>query len=112
MNANKWVCHSLMGLGLIYLVATRYYLYVHAPELHNLDFWRAMGANISYLVIFVLAYWLSSTSRWIVSNSILGLFCVIVSPVVMPLVGYIGLVIMAIVRKFGNNAKPEAVSTS
>ena len=105
MDSKKLVCHSLMLIGLAYLLGTRYLIYIHSPELVDLELARAAGANVSYFVIFTLAYWLSFTSRLIITNSIIGLICVIASPAIMPLIGYFGLIVMAIVRYFGNKKK-------
>ena len=109
MKMEKIVCHSLMGLALIYLFATRYYIYIHLPELNKLDFIRAVTANISYIFIFIMAYWLSHSSRKMVLNSILGFFSIILSPAIMPLVGYVGLLAMFAIRKVGNK-KYETLS--
>lgn len=110
MDSRKLVCHALMLIGLAYLLITRYLIYVHSPELFEYDRVRAMAANASYFTIYVLAYWVSFTSRPIIINSIIGLISILASPAIMPIVGYFGLAVMTAIRFFSkkNNKLKQA----
>lgn len=102
MDLKKLACHALMLIGLVYLLITRYLIYVHSPELFEYDRVRAAAANASYFTVYVLAYWISFTSRPIITNSIIGLLSILASPAIMPVVGYFGLTVMATIRFFSN----------
>ncbi|WP_133245510.1 hypothetical protein [Pelagibaculum spongiae] len=64
---------------------------------------QLIRANFSYFIVWIMAYWFAITSRKMITNSIIGFFAVILSPSIMPLVGYILLIVMYKIRRIKVN---------
>ena len=89
--------HIIFLIGFLYWVTSRYVLYT-SPAIESVSIGRIIAANLGYLLILGLGYWLALTSpkKWVIS--ILGLVAILTATLMMPLVGYVVLVIMFFVR--------------
>lgn len=64
---------------------------------------KVIGANFSYFIIWIMAYRIAITSTKMITNSIIGFFAVLLSPSLMPLIGYTLLIVMYFIRKIKPN---------
>ncbi|MBU2885235.1 hypothetical protein KO507_05595 [Gilvimarinus agarilyticus] len=107
MDSKKLTVHMLMFIGVAYLIVTRYLVYVAMPEVANISLTKAIGANLAYFVIWTLAYFFSITSPRPVREASIGLLAVVISPLVMPLIGWILLLVIFFLRKKSIKQKTE-----
>lgn len=83
---NPLVTHLFMGAGLVFLLVTRYIVYVQRAD-PELNVARALGANTAYFMIWGAAYWIARTSPRGNFNGFLGLLATVSAPTTMPVIG-------------------------
>lgn len=92
--------HVVYGVTLLFLLATRYYLYLGpGKEALQLNFGHALGANLGYFLTWGLGYYLCLTTPSKTPITALGFLSVVAGPLLAPIVGY-GLVgVMYFIRR-------------
>ncbi|AOT07557.1 hypothetical protein [Pseudoalteromonas luteoviolacea] len=91
-----------LAFSVLFFTGTRLYIFTSTDVLARVDIWQIFGAQISYVFIIAISYYMIKKSHFKAVNLALSIIAIIISILFVPYLGFMILFLMFLVKLLGN----------